>query len=163
MEFLKSFFLRFHQTTPPIPIRGSLEPFLFLTIYHKAVQILKWLPSVPDTRDSKISRVTDTGESQLASKESPVSGTLGSHKSAIPGVRDTGESFFYCSLFFFQTSSYCHSLSSNNQSQNRVNLLFIIQIHLVHVKENFLTSLFLIDFPVSRTPGSCFKTLLWLL
>ena len=44
--------LVFHQTTPPGPIRGSLEPFLLFSDFYGAIQILKRLPGVRETGES---------------------------------------------------------------------------------------------------------------
>ena len=51
MRFLKLCF--FHQTTPPGPIRGSLGPFLISETFNGAIQVLKRLPGIRDTRSRK--------------------------------------------------------------------------------------------------------------
>ncbi len=60
-----------------------------------------------------------------------------------PGVRGTGESFFFC-LHFFQSSSHCFWLESNNLSKNCLNLLFIVQIHLIDEKPSDRTEFVLV-------------------
>ena len=67
----------FHQTNPSGPIRGSLDIFLFLAIFHRAIQILKRLPGVRDTKESRIATFRDTRESGIA-------GIMGTGKLQIP-------------------------------------------------------------------------------
>jgi len=80
MRFIKFFFL--HQTTPPGPIRGYLDPFLILATFHGVIQVFKRLPSVRGTGELRIPGVPDAGESRIT------------------GVPDTGESSFDFPLFF---------------------------------------------------------------
>jgi len=110
---------------------------------------------VPDNRESRIASIWDTRDFWLP---------------CYPGHRGVANPqcpehmwVFFLTVYFFQTSSNYYSHQNNNQSKSSVSLLFKIQIHLVHVLNIFLTSLFLIVSPVSRMVGSCFKTVktLW--
>jgi len=59
--------------------------------------------------------------------------------------------FLLCRLFFKPQAT---DFKATTISQN---LLFTVQIHLIHVFNNFLTSLFLINSLMSRTSGSHFQ------
>ena len=102
-------------------------------------------PVVPDTKDSLFwlffklqSNLPSSGKLEI--RKSPVSWTM---------------FFYHC---FFQTSILCYCFLSSNLSKIIVHLLFSIEILLVHVFKIFITSLFLLQLPVSQTPGSHFKT-----
>ena len=136
-----------HQTAPPGPIRGYLEPFLILATFHGVIPVLKWLPGVRDTGKLQIPGVPDTREPR------------------IPGVLDTRELFFECSLVFSNFNQLLQPLS-NNQSKNCASLLVIVQIHLVlnFVKNSYLPYFFCDSqcpgpshFKTWITPGKCFK------
>jgi hypothetical protein len=64
-EFFEVWF--FHQTTPPDPTRGVLEPFKFLLNFRGFMYIWDtrelWFSGVPDAGEAKISGVADAGES----------------------------------------------------------------------------------------------------
>ena len=146
----------FHQTIPPGPIRGYLEPFLILATFHWVIQVLKWLPgiwdsgesrspSVPDTEDSWLSwdtrelwipDIQDTGESRILgvrdTRDSQIPGILDTGKLPIPGVLETGECFFYCWLFFLNLKPMLQLLKLQS-IKNCVNLVFFVHIHFIHV------------------------------
>jgi len=90
MRFLNCFF---HQTTPPGPIRGYLEPFLILATFHGVIQVLKRLLA-SRTLGSCGFPVSRTP----GSRESPLSWTPGSWASQVS--RTPGICFFLYILFF---------------------------------------------------------------
>ena len=77
MRLLKLFF---HQTTPPGPSRGSLEPFLILATFHKVIQVLKQLPGIRDTGELQIPGVWDA-------KKSRITNVWDNRESQTPGIR----------------------------------------------------------------------------
>jgi len=102
------------------------------------VNCQKTTPRYPGHRESKLPSIPDTSKKWL------------------PRVPDTGESFF----FFLDFLSNFKSLTLTLKQQpikNSINWLFTVYIHFILVLKYFLTSLFLLQLQVSRTPGSLFK------
>ena len=84
------------QTAPPGPIRDILGPFWFFLLLGWVISILKWLPGVLCTRESRLPGVLSTGESKLpgvlGTRELRLPGVLSIGESRLPGVLGTGES-----------------------------------------------------------------------
>ena len=97
MRFLK--LGSFHQTTPPGPIRGYLEPFFNFSNFSPNNSSFKTIPRLPGHRELRITGVPDAGESRIPgvweTRESRIPGVWETRESRISGVRDTGESRIY--------------------------------------------------------------------
>ena len=107
-------------------------------------------PRYPGHRESKLPGIPESSKNQLPG----VLDTGGVTKSRCPGHQGV---VFWLFTVFFKFQAIFYILQSNNQQKYSVDLISTILELLDHVFKIFLTLLFLLQLPVSRTPGSLFK------